>query len=102
MKFYNYTNNSQTTASIVNGSSGSLSVDTGKMAGMEADITNLKKKVNKYSIKIQTLKDEMTSFKEEISRDIDGLKMQMEKKSDLESLKKGFTYFEDRIKELYS
>lgn len=57
MKFYNYTGNSQTAASVVNGSSGSLSVEQGKIAGIEADISGLKKKISKYSIKIQALKD---------------------------------------------
>ena len=75
MKFYNFTGNSQTAASI--SGSGLLSVDQGKLAGIEADMSALKKKVAKFSIKLQTVKEELAASKEDLSRDIDGVKMQL-------------------------
>lgn len=61
---------------------------------MEQDITILKKKVGKLTLKQQSLKEDLASIRQEILRDIDGLKMNNEKKADWDSLKKGLTYFE--------
>ena len=52
------------------------------MSSMESDITTLKKRVNKFGMKVQSLNDDIGNLKQEMKREIDGMKFQLNKKAD--------------------
>ena len=60
---------------------------------IEQDIILLKKKVGKVNLKMQTVKEDFLTMRQEITREIDNLKMGMERKADWDGLKKGLDYF---------
>ena len=53
----------------------------------------MKKKVGKVNLKMQTVKEDFLTMRQEITREIDNLKMGMERKADWDGLKKGLDYF---------
>ena len=69
---------------------------------MEYDVSLLKKKVNKLTLKQQSLKEDLLTVRQDFARDVDGLKSLLEKKCDWESLKKGMNYFDEKVKEIIS
>jgi len=67
---------------------------------MEQEIAILKKKIGKLTLKHQSLKEDIESMRQDIIREIDGLKMNTDKKADWDSLKKSLSYFEEKLKEV--
>jgi len=101
MKFYSYTNknpaNSDTQVGPTSHSSG-VFADSSKITDLENDVNLLKKKVNKVTLKLQSLKEDLLTVRQDFARDNDGVKSLLEKKCDWESLKKGMNYFDEKVK----
>ena len=53
-------------------------------------------------LKVQSVKEELLTTREDFAREQDGVKMSIEKKCDWESLRKGLGYFEEKMRELSS
>lgn len=61
---------------------------------IEQEIGLLKKKISKINAKIQGVKEDLLAVRNDFTREIDGLKMNLEKKADWDSLKKALSYFD--------
>lgn len=75
-------------------------IDKSKLNEIDVDLGELKKKVNKMFLKMQTMKEEMTTFIQDFGRDLDIVKVAVEKKCDWESFKQGIQHLEERTKEI--
>lgn len=71
----------------------------GSNVEIENDLKSQQKKFNKLQGKVQGLKEDILAFREDLIRELDGVKAGLEKKADWESLKKGLNYFEEKLKE---
>lgn len=82
MKFYSFTNSNKSESQIGPTSHSSGVIADGKIIDMENDVSLLKKKVNKLTLKLQSFKEDLLAFRQDFAREQDGIKSMMEKKCD--------------------
>ena len=51
-------------------------------------------------MKMNSVKEDILQVRQDFASDVDSLRLSLEKKADWESLRKGFNFFEDKLKEV--
>lgn len=75
MKFYNYTKSESNIAPGPTSNSSMPSFEGIKFVDMENDMNSLKKKVNKVLMKMQSVKEDILTVRQDFMREIDSLKL---------------------------